>query len=432
MSDNRFHAADEAQDQQQDASLASTSANQDSGEIQRLRERLTYYESFDRLIQENIARSGDLMREALDLRERTQAELARGREELERSRDEAERRFEAERQSQRAVFGSLMNELSTVQESAERLSLRVSEAVENIGNDLPALGSSGMNESRPRPSDISGIAGLSAIDPFRSSPDAQPVAETQDEPTDSGSVSFVSEANDALSEPTSDEESVIALPAAEAMGSSGDEADPFQMEQVDESVTPFEWSAVASVNEPGAEEQEPAPSLEEVLARFGAEASESSDETGQGTDVAQAAASSQFDDVISELTGSEHDGGDRVSNVEAISPTSDSGGAGETDASTREDGEQIDPPDTSRAVTVLVHGVPRAATALSLQRHLANLDHISGVEAREYAEGVLRLQVTSIRPLEFSDLESWEDGQGIEPVHVHADVVEVRLPGADF
>jgi hypothetical protein len=432
VSDNRFHAADEAQDQQQDASLAPTSENQDSGEIERLRERLTYYESFDRLIQENIARSGDLMREALDLRERTQAELARDREELERSRDEAERRFEAERQSQRAVFGSLMNELSTVRESAERLSLRVSEAVEHIGNDLPALGSSGMNESRPRPSDTSGIAGLSAIDPFRSSPDAQPVAETQDEPTDSGSVPFVSEADDAPSEPTSDEETVIALPAAEAMGSSGDEADPFQMEQVDERVTPFEWSDVAPVNEPGSEEQEPAPSLEEVLARFGAEASETSDETSQGTDDAQAAASSQFDDVISELTGAEHDGGDRVSNGEAISPTSDSGGAGETDASTRDDGEQIDPPDTSRAVTVLVHGVPRAATALSLQRHLANLDHISGVEAREYAEGVLRLQVTSIRPLEFSDLESWEDGQGIEPVHVHADVVEVRLPGADF
>lgn len=423
MSDNRFHAADEAQDQQQDAQLVSTSEHQGIGEIERLRERLKYYESFDRLIQENIARSGDLMREAIDLRERTQAELARDREDLERSRKEVERRFEAERQSQRAVFGSLMNELSTVRESAERLSLRVSEAVENISNDLPVLSSSGMSEGEPPPSDAMSSSGLSAIDPFRSSPDEQPVAETQDEPTDSGSVSFVSEADDASSESTSDEESVIPLTAAEASGPADDEADPFQMEQADETVTPFEWTDTAPVDEPGAEEQEPAPSLEEVLARFGAEAPESGAEVSQGTNDDQPAASIQFDDVLSELSAAEDDGNEGGSNVEAISPTSETGGDG--------DGE-TEAPDARRAVTVLVHGVPRAATALSLQRHLANLDHISGVEAREYAEGVLRLQVTSIRPLEFSDLESWEDGQGLEPVHVHADVVEVRLPGADF
>ena len=81
-------------------------------------------------------------------------------------------------------------------------------------------------------------------------------------------------------------------------------------------------------------------------------------------------------------------------------------------------------------VSVLVHGVPRAAAALSLQRHLASLGHVEGVEAREFAEGILRLQVTARHPLALDDLRSWEGGAGLEPVHVLAEVIEVRLPGA--
>jgi hypothetical protein len=79
---------------------------------------------------------------------------------------------------------------------------------------------------------------------------------------------------------------------------------------------------------------------------------------------------------------------------------------------------------------VLVHGVPRAAAALSLQRHLAGLDHVEGVEAREFAEGILRLQVTARTPLALDDLRAWDAGAELEPVHVQDDVIEVRLPGA--
>lgn len=86
--------------------------------------------------------------------------------------------------------------------------------------------------------------------------------------------------------------------------------------------------------------------------------------------------------------------------------------------------------DIMRQMTVLVHGVPRAAAALSLQRHLAALPHVEGVEAREYAEGILRLQVTVRQPLTLDDLQTWDGGAGLEPVHVQADVIEVRLPGA--
>ena len=78
----------------------------------------------------------------------------------------------------------------------------------------------------------------------------------------------------------------------------------------------------------------------------------------------------------------------------------------------------------------MVHGVPRAAAALSLQRHLAALPAVEAVEAREYAGGVLRLQVQTRAPLAVDDLRAWEEGAGLEPVHVLPGVIEVALPGA--
>ncbi len=104
-------------------------------------------------------------------------------------------------------------------------------------------------------------------------------------------------------------------------------------------------------------------------------------------------------------------------NVEAVSPTSGASA----------DVAVVEP----RAVTVLVHGVPRAAIALSLQRHLAGLGHVDAVEAREYAEGVLRLQVTTGRGLTLEDLRAWDGGADLESVHLAADVLEVKLPGAE-
>ena len=77
--------------------------------------------------------------------------------------------------------------------------------------------------------------------------------------------------------------------------------------------------------------------------------------------------------------------------------------------------------------TVLVHGVPRATTALSLKRFLENLPSVDHVEPREYAEGVLRLLVTSQRPVTMDDLLSWTEGASLEPVNIRAGLIEVRL-----
>ncbi len=76
---------------------------------------------------------------------------------------------------------------------------------------------------------------------------------------------------------------------------------------------------------------------------------------------------------------------------------------------------------------VLVHGVPRATTDLSWKRYLEGLAHVGAVEPREFAEGILRLEVSGNRPLAFEDLRSWPEGPRLEPVHLRDDLVEVRL-----
>ncbi|MER3486097.1 MAG: hypothetical protein C4345_09135 [Chloroflexota bacterium] len=85
------------------------------------------------------------------------------------------------------------------------------------------------------------------------------------------------------------------------------------------------------------------------------------------------------------------------------------------------------PATMTRTTTLLVHGVPRATTALSLKRYLEGLSHVHEVEPREFAEGILRLQITGLRPLDISDLSGWPEGHGLEAIHVREDLLEVRL-----
>jgi len=87
-----------------------------------------------------------------------------------------------------------------------------------------------------------------------------------------------------------------------------------------------------------------------------------------------------------------------------------------------------------RRTTVILHGVPKAAAALSLQHYLAGLPDVDAVEAREYVAGVLRLQVDARAPLAVDDLRRWEGGGALEAVNVLPDLIELRFgdpaPGA--
>jgi hypothetical protein len=86
-------------------------------------------------------------------------------------------------------------------------------------------------------------------------------------------------------------------------------------------------------------------------------------------------------------------------------------------------------PGTSRARTVdaLFHGIPDPATALQLQRYLGDLGTVSSVQAREFADGILRLQVTVSQPLTAADFASWSGSRALQVVREQANVIEIRL-----
>ena len=83
--------------------------------------------------------------------------------------------------------------------------------------------------------------------------------------------------------------------------------------------------------------------------------------------------------------------------------------------------------DTSKTIDALFHGIPDPGTALLLQRHLNAVDSVTNVEAREFAEGILRLQVTSSRPLLASDFAAWSGNRAIRILREQPNVIEATL-----
>jgi len=82
-----------------------------------------------------------------------------------------------------------------------------------------------------------------------------------------------------------------------------------------------------------------------------------------------------------------------------------------------------------QVIDVIVHQVSKVTVALSLQRYLGNLDTVAGVEAREFAEGVLRMQITAHQPLTSGDLSSWTEGGSFTVLQMRPNVVELTLAG---
>ena len=313
-----------------------------TGVVERLalaEERLAFYTSFDKLIQDNIARSGELMRDALALREqanaemrRAQAELARVQAEAERMMAETARRADDERRHFAETLLAIQEELTAVQDTAATIARRVG----------GVLGEIGVADFVPVSWAVALAGGAAA----------------SDEPSPTGADAVEVAADGDLLPPSA---------AAEV----GAQAEVDVPAEIVPEAEPSEAGAGAAGTGPDAVE-------DEARATVGTNAS---GPWAGATPVHPVAAAP---DVAWE----------------------------------------------PRAVMVLVHGVPRAAAALSLQRHLAGLAYIDGVEAREYAEGILRLQVTARRPLELADLRAWDGGADLTPVHVQDDVIEVRLPGA--
>ena len=85
------------------------------------------------------------------------------------------------------------------------------------------------------------------------------------------------------------------------------------------------------------------------------------------------------------------------------------------------------PTSAERPLAVVVHGVPSARTALSLQRFIASLPQVADVSAREFVGGVLRLDARVQDRLLVDQFTAWGDPRRIETLTERADVIEFAL-----
>lgn len=80
--------------------------------------------------------------------------------------------------------------------------------------------------------------------------------------------------------------------------------------------------------------------------------------------------------------------------------------------------------------TLLVHGVPRASAALGLKSYIEKLDFVSTVEPREFAAGLLRLQIDGARPFALGDLSGWSLADRVKLRSASTDLLELDLTPA--
>ncbi|MFN8592670.1 MAG: hypothetical protein U0031_14525 [Thermomicrobiales bacterium] len=79
------------------------------------------------------------------------------------------------------------------------------------------------------------------------------------------------------------------------------------------------------------------------------------------------------------------------------------------------------------SIAVIVHGVPSARTALSLQRLLSSLPFVNDVQAREFSAGVLRLEVSGSAAVTAAHFAGWEDPRSVEVLTERPDALEIML-----
>ena len=152
----------------------SDSADPDE-ELGRLRERLAFYESFDQLIQDNVSRAGNLLREAATRHQ--ESELA-----IRTTTAQFEQQQLAERIEYRKLFSGLLDNITTVQQNVERLAREVADALDDLEAVIPAAGETASLESEslpPIPAFRSGPAGELGSGQIESSGSAPVVAASE-------------------------------------------------------------------------------------------------------------------------------------------------------------------------------------------------------------------------------------------------------------
>lgn len=107
-------------------------------ELAALQEKLSFYEAFDQLINDNVQRSAQLFRSLYEERERMRGETSRNRAEVEAAAAlEAERRLAGERERMQSTLMSLMDEASRMQRQVDGLIQKIAEAITEFTVWLP-------------------------------------------------------------------------------------------------------------------------------------------------------------------------------------------------------------------------------------------------------------------------------------------------------
>jgi hypothetical protein len=327
-------------------------------EIDRLKERLAFYESFDQLIQSNVSQAGSLLREAIDLRESASASTDSARRQIETERNEDRERY-------RALFSAMLDEITTLQGQAERLARRLTDAIDKLESEL------GPGEEFP---------------PLPSSLTAELAGENSPRDDDRQALEDDEFAGSLSGVRTTDTVAPVAL------GSGAKNQD----------------AAIHEVPEPPVPDSpdDPAPRLDDTVpaepddqpATPPSDAGEVplDDQNALGLD----------DTIVDTVPEPKQEPPDVIEETVQPSPAGNSAGG---------------------QFVLLVHGVPKAATALSLKRHLEALEPVQVVEPREFAAGVLRLQLQVSRDIGSEDLDQWRDNGGFRTIHSRSGLLEIQL-----
>ena len=356
---------------------AESSNEQPADDAGRLKERLTFYESFDQLIQQNVSQSGQLLREAIALKEAAthDADDAKIRLHQEQNQD---------REQSRALFSTMLDEITALQGQAERLARRLTDAIEVLESQLPPGA-----EFPSLPNNLTGV-----IEAGHHVPETAGALVDEDAP------------DPPLAEPVAVEPDAIEPlePAVKADVPTSRLGDAVQVE-------PDEPAALAS-----------GPEADQAVQRFKTDAPKAS---VNHHPVQQNARALELD--------LDHSAGEMLSPSTGDIPAPSITESLEIPADTVNDdaAEQPDAPGSfdhhQRPFVLLMHGVPRAATALSLKQYLEGLDHVQKVEPREFAAGVLRLQLRVSRNLSASDLRDWPGGNELATIHSRSGLLEIQM-----
>ncbi len=509
--------------------------------IERMAERLRFYESFDELIQQNISRSGQLMREAGEKRDEAIATIAQSRQQV-----------ATERETQRTALTELLDDVMTIQQATERLAHRVSDALEQIEFELepiglhdigalagrqsgrlptgfpagsdsfqsvaeavddeyrlgvlgqPRLGTSSM----PAPSVPHGVTssgscpGEERSTPHASSSGYAVVSNLNDREENPENAEFVANETDQLDaaeldvhasgSPSQHEPGpgtgVVAAPvearatswdldtetgnaAARTLGADSDDLTSVIEPYAEANIKPYAERTEPAGNEVTSNMQVPSDVSDENLESgqrsddsLAGEVSTTADKVGAGStlsfDTEPVIANAAGPDVLSSEETASADMGTGIDRSDQLS----SSGIDAEVTAVAADRSEVTPDSSSKSIqankvsdrkvsvsntvvlpvksptsavpavelteqqtTVVLDGVPRAAIALAIQRHILSKPEVLRAEVREYYDHRLTLFVTSRRATTAEDLQDWDGSASWEQIQASPELLELRM-----